>query len=97
MSEREVQREIVSALRKCGYSVWVTSDNRAAHGTRGCPDLIVATPSQGPGVCLALEVKGEKTRLSPEQQAQAERGEIIVVRSTEEALLALGKRDLLCK
>lgn len=53
---------------------------------RGIPDLLV---SLGDGRWLGLEVKGPKTRLSPEQRSLAADGRIRIVRSVEDALAAV--------
>ncbi len=101
-AEADIQRLIVSFLRLLGYTVLETSRHRKrcrgcgrwpAGGDgcdRGLPDLLVAVPKGG-GMrrWLGLEVKGAETRLSPEQQALAAAGLIVIVRTPEEALAAV--------
>lgn len=58
--------------------------------TKGVPDLLVRCPEQdAPGAWLGMEVKGPKTRLSPEQKELEQEQSIIIVRSLEDALRAL--------
>ena len=58
--------------------------------TKGVPDLLVRCPEQhDPGAWIGLEVKGPKTRLSPEQKELEQEQSIIIVRSLEDALRAL--------
>lgn len=99
-SEDDVQATIVEALRLLGYVVLVTSRRRKrcrvcgafSSGGDGCdrgiPDLLV---SLGDGRWLGLEVKGPKTRLSPEQRGLQAAGRIIVVRSVKDALQAVSQ------
>lgn len=98
-SEADVQAAIVDALRWRGETVLVTSRHRrrclcgryppAGDGCdRGIPDLLV---SLGDGRWLGLEVKGPKTRLSPEQRGLQAAGRIIVVRSVKDALQAVSQ------
>lgn len=86
MTERTIQRESVKELRKRGYIVHVTSDNRKAHGTKGTPDAIV---SAGRGLWVGLEFKGTKGKASPEQARLMASGNIHIVRSVAEALAAV--------
>lgn len=85
-SEREIQRRTVAALRKAGFTVWVTSGNRTAQNTAGTPDLFVGI---GGGMCVALEMKAPKGKLTAEQERLHAEGKIIVVRSVEEAIDAV--------
>jgi len=77
------QGEIVDALRAVGASVECM---HAAHG--GFPDLVVGYR----GVNYLLEVKSEKGRLTKDQKAwhPAWRGQVAIVRSVEDALIAIG-------
>ncbi len=84
MNEREFQRETVKTLRKLGYTVWVTSTNRKSRNTVGCPDIIV---SLGMGFCLAIELKGDDTKLTGEQEYLSADGQILVFRPGGDVLL----------
>ncbi len=79
------QAEIVSALRKCGASVLDLSGVG-----EGCPDLLVGMLGRN----VLLEIKTEKGAIRPQQRAvlAAWRGEAYIVRSVDEALLAILKR-----
>jgi hypothetical protein len=84
--ESTVRAEISKSFSAIGVKYWATSDRRAAHGTRGLPDMLV---SMGHGLMLALEVKRPNGgRLSDEQSEQEERWQVVTVRSAEEAILA---------
>lgn len=69
--EREFQRTIVDLLDTFGYAVDHTYPLRTQHGWRtgstlvGKPDLLAIRPPR----ILAIEVKGEHTRVEPEQIA----------------------------
>ena len=59
--------------------------------SKGVPDLLVTrdewdTPSQGWALWCGLEVKGPKTKVSPEQRELSNRGLINIVRSFDEAI-----------
>lgn len=96
VTETDVQRTIVEGLRALGYEVWKTQPRGVwrksqPHGTgidKGVPDLLVGRQSWG---CLrmALEVKGPKTPLSPEQQDLYDREMLYVCRSWEDAIASL--------
>lgn len=98
MSEADVQAQIVDALRYMGHIVLVTSRQRhrcrkcGAWGSggdgcdKGIPDLLV---NIGGATWLGLEVKGPRTRLSPEQRFLEADGRIRIVRSVEDALAAV--------
>jgi Holliday junction resolvase len=85
VTEREVQRQIVDALRKAGCLVCVTSNRRHTANTPGTPDLFVWRD----GRWTALEVKSPDGRLTAKQSALAESGAVTVVRSVEDALRAV--------
>lgn len=102
-SEDDIQQAIVQSLRLLGYTVLVTSRRRKRcptcgtwqHAGDGCdkgiPDLLVWDPTRNGWI--GMEVKGPRTPVSPEQRDLAERGCIIIVRSVDDALAALGKQD----
>ena len=85
MTEREIQRRIIDALRKAGCLVCVTSNRRHTANTPGTPDLFVWHK----GRWTALEVKSPDGRLTVKQSALVESGAVHVVRSVEEALRAV--------
>lgn len=97
-TEEAVQRTIVEALRILGYVVLVTSRRRHrcrvcgafSSGGDGCdrgiPDLLVSLDDAR---WLGMEVKGPRTRVSPEQRSLAADGRIRIVRSVEDALAAV--------
>ena len=85
MTERELQRQIVDALREAGCLVCVTSNRRHTANTPGTPDLFVWYA----GKWTALEVKSPDGRLTAKQSALTESGAVHVVRSVEEALRAV--------
>ena len=85
MTEREIQRRIIDALRKAGCLVCVTSNRRHTANTPGTPDLFVWRA----GRWTALEVKSPDGRLTARQSALVESGAVTVVRSVEEALRAV--------
>src|SRR5512146_999648 len=78
------QAEIIAALREAGVSVLPLS----AFG-EGLPDLLVGIN----GVNFLLEVKSRRGTLTPSQQAffRGWRGQAVIVRSSEEALAAVGR------
>lgn len=99
-TEQQIQDCIVQGLSAHGYTVLVTSrrvkrcrrcgmfPSTGDGASRGIPDLLVTLAGLGP-FWIGLEVKGPKTRLSPEQAALHGCGMIIVVRSWEEAFAAV--------
>lgn len=103
--EDDVQRAIVEALRILGYEVLITSRRRrrcahcgrySAGGdgvTRGTPDLFVF--DQRIGAWRGMEVKGPNTRVSEEQEELLRRGMVAIVRSIEDALAVLGRKDII--
>lgn len=101
ISEAELQGQIVQALRLMGYVVLVTtvkirSKNPRHHQTgqtKGIPDLIISKPQWVVGSWLGLEIKNEKGRVRPEQQALADLGRIVIVRSLDEAIVAARTAD----
>jgi len=82
VTEREIQRRIIDALRKAGCLVCVTSNRRHTANTPGTPDLFVWHA----GKWTALEVKSPSGKLTAKQSALTESGAVHVVRSVEDAL-----------
>jgi Holliday junction resolvase len=77
------QGQIVDALRAIGVSV----QSLASIG-KGCPDLIAAKGDK----CWVVEVKGEKGRLTPDQEKWIGnwRGTVHIIRTVDEALKLVG-------
>jgi Holliday junction resolvase len=77
------QGQIVDALRAIGVSV----QSLASIG-KGCPDLIAAKGDK----CWVIEVKGEKGRLTPDQEKWIGnwRGVVHIIRTVDEALKLVG-------
>ncbi len=100
--EEQVQREVEVTLRGMGYKVWSTVHRyklqtcpncqhrfrpKGGYGsTKGVPDILCRGRGWPKAMGLFIELKGEKTALSPEQKLQLEQGDIIVVRSAEQAV-----------
>lgn len=85
------QAKIVAALRKAGASVQILS----AVG-QGCPDILVGFLAGSQRINLLMEIKdGEKVpsaqKLTPDQVVWHRdwQGQVIIVRSVDEALQAL--------
>ena len=78
------QTEIIEALRAAGYYVFDCS-----RMGRGFPDLLVNSYAR----VVLMEVKTDGGRLTPaEAKFHAEyKGELYIVRSVEDALIAMGK------
>lgn len=90
MTEHEIQGQMVDALRAAGLVVLETTAyrQRGPSGVdRGVPDLLVFVP--GVLGCVGLEVKAAKGRISVAQRELLNAGVIMVVRSVEDALLAV--------
>lgn len=95
MTERELQAQVMSALRKLGYVVLSTSSAAAGRPkrfndqtSRGIPDLLVS--KRGWGKWLGLELKGsKKTPVSPEQKELSDMGLVHIVYSLDDALSVL--------
>jgi hypothetical protein len=80
------QREIVDALRQAGATVY------CAHAVgHGFPDLVVGFREQN----YLLEVKSEQNALTDDQLTffAGWRGQVTVIRSTTEALRAIGAME----
>ena len=78
------QAEIVRALRKAGASVWLTTEVG-----RGAPDMVVGYKHK----TFLLEAKADKGYLTSEQKdwhASWRGRSVMVVRTPQEALLAIG-------
>lgn len=79
-------------VKKCHHcGAWPRS-GRGDGASRGLADLLVRKPSWRPGVFLALEIKrpGPQVRWSSRDQFEAwQAGEIILVRSLEDAVAAV--------
>lgn len=94
--EKAVQRAVADALARMGFRVSDLSQPRASMQTPGLPDLYAHHPRWR--ICLWVEVKAPRGRLSPTQAAwhEAERaagGTVVVARSAAdliEPLRALG-------
>ena len=81
MSEAEFQKLVVDGLRSRYYAVWTVPDMRRT--TAGLPDIIALGPMFGPGSdrprLLFYELKREKGRVRPEQQAVIECLQLVTV------------------
>ena len=75
---------------KCGAQFWPQGGYGA---TPGVPDRLARLDHWPRGVWLGLELKGSKTRLSPEQKVLLANGAIYVCRSGEEASDALARAN----
>ena len=87
MTEREIQRKGVQALRKLGFEVVVTSNRMRTANTKGTPDVFVFKYKGGRG-WLALEVKAPSGKVSKEQSRLEEHGAVTVCRSVDEMVEA---------
>lgn len=108
-SEEEIQRVIADGLFVLGWVVYVTSrkwkrcHKCGAYGasgsgdgcSRGLADLIIRKSSWPDGICVALEVKRSRPVKwsSEEQRLAADRGDLIVVTTLEEAVAAVEGYD----
>lgn len=106
-TEHEIQSLIVEHLRKVRRCEVLETFNglhgrvaamarekgmKVGHkATKGVPDLLVSKPSWVKGCWLGLELKKAKGVLSPEQAELHRCGRIVIVRSIEEADLALAE------
>ena len=77
------QNEIVDALRRCGATVWVTSDMG-----QGAPDLVVGF--NGANYLLEVKVLGGTLTKDEAHWHATWRGDVIVVHSADEALMVIG-------
>jgi hypothetical protein len=93
-AEKCIVAAIMNALEKRHCIVIQTGQNRAkgAGNSVGCPDLFVgrAYASGIKSDWRALEVKAIGGRVSPEQQKLVDAGLVTIVRSAQEALVAMG-------
>ena len=101
LPEWSVQKTIEDGLLHLGYLVLHTqhqytlqhcptcgAEFRATGGygaDKAIPDLLVRHPAWPVGLWLGIEVKGTKTRLSPEQKLLQDQGGLYVCRSWEDA------------
>lgn len=90
--EKAVQRAVTDALHRMGFRVSDLSQPRASMQTPGLPDLYAQHPHWG--ICLWVEVKAARGRLSPAQAAwhEAERaagGTVVVARSAADLIPTL--------
>lgn len=104
-SEEQVMQSIIAALAQRGYLVLSTVHRHTRHtcskcgmnewhgggygATQGVPDLLVRLPSWKTATWLGIEVKGRTTKISPAQETLAKQRAIVIVRTLEEALLAI--------
>lgn len=87
MTERTVQVEAVKELRKRGYLVIDTSNNRRGRrAVKGMPDVFVAA---GRGLWTGIEFKAPRGNLTPEQERLMAQGNIHIARTTLDAILAV--------
>ncbi len=90
--EQKLQRQIVEELRRQHWAVFVTS--QANHFGRmrastSLPDLFCRNHRLPKGLWIALEVKAEWGRLTPEQEILETLNAIHVVYSVQDAINAL--------
>lgn len=96
-TEKQIEADIIRALRTLGFAVTKTSQPRPSMITRGVPDLYVR--SEKYRVRVWLEVKTPVGQLSPYQVAwhESERaagGDVVVVRSVSDVLAVLKERGV---
>lgn len=97
--ESQIQQTVVDGLRAAGYVVLVTNAalapvtvggkkhySRGHLATPGVPDLLISHQAWPPALWFGLEMKGEKTAVSPEQRHLADLGRIAIARSWEDAV-----------
>ena len=96
MKEEDVQKSVIELFTVTGWEVLQTSRrgvmcnrcHRRAYGgdgaTMGLPDLFVTR--KGRTSWMGIEIKGEKTPVSPEQQRLVDLGYSCIVRSLDEAI-----------
>lgn len=95
LTEKQVSQTIQEGLRALGYNVFSTSvrgwrNPQKGYGTdKGIPDLLIGRKEWGP-VLMPLEVKGPKTKLSPEQAQLFDDGCLYIARSWKGALECVG-------
>lgn len=61
-TEAQFQQQVVQLAGYYGWSVYHTHDSRRSH--KGWPDIVLCRPPE----VLFVELKGMKTRLTPEQK-----------------------------
>ena len=80
MTERDIQKYAVSLLRKAGYKVFVTSNNRHTANTAGTPDIFAFKS----GTWFAFECKSDTGKPTKEQQELIDLSAIYLIRSIED-------------
>lgn len=83
MVEKEVQRYAVELLKHLGCRVLSTSQTRRSKVSLGLPDLFARRDKWPVGVWFAIEMKGDKTLMKPEQLELQRTGGIYVCRGME--------------
>jgi hypothetical protein len=83
MTEHEIQKLSVAALRKTSFTCIVTSNRKKTSNTKGCPDVFVYVRR---GLWIALEFKQPKGKMSLEQATLNESGSSYIVDSIGGAL-----------
>lgn len=96
LPEEQVQAAAIELFTVLGWTVLQTSRrgifcqrcHRRVYGpdgaTKGVPDLFVSR--KGWDRWIGIEVKGPKTKVSPEQQQLVDAGQVCLVRSIDEAI-----------
>jgi hypothetical protein len=100
--EATLQAHITSVLRTLGYTLMETGKSRSAvrcphckgrhyatgwqGNTVGLPDLYIHREGWPAGTALAMELKTPKGAVRPEQQALADAGCTVIVRTFSDAL-----------
>lgn len=99
-TEASIQATLKHALETCGYIVLEVAKGRSAKAkglwvghTPGTPDVFVSHPAWPVGEWLGLELKTPTGRVRPEQQALADAGRVVIVRSVYEGLDEVAKRE----
>ncbi|SRR5581483_1946943 len=95
LPEADVQRAAIDLLEMLGCTVLVTSRVRKRcwkcgmyfkggdGASKGLPDLLVRKRSWPPFLWVGIEIKGDKTAVSVEQQALSDAGDIYVCRGMD--------------
>lgn len=82
------EREIIDTLVAVGCTVQQLS-------IKGCPDLLVGVndPNTGIPKNYLMEIKGEKGKLTPDEETwiAAWQGSVFIVRTPEQALTIIGR------
>ena len=94
-AESAIVRDIIAELGALGYEP-VEIGQRKAKGsgtTVGCPDFLFRRQNWPTGIWCAMEAKTARGRVRPEQQTLADRNGVCIVRSVEDALVALYRTE----